>query len=76
MAKKKSNSRRYPGIVEELAQVIEKGLERFPENERKTRLDNIHLILSGASAPPREISSKRSRVPAKTRTTRRRAARS
>jgi hypothetical protein len=51
---KEKNAGRLPGIVEELARVIEKGLERFPAEERKARMERIHLILSGASGQPRE----------------------
>lgn len=75
MAKRK-DSDRYPAVVEELAQVIEKGLEKFPAEEHRARLDRIHVILSAASGQPREISSKRRRIPAKTRATRRPAVRS
>ena len=45
---KKPPSRSIPSVVEELAQIIEKGLERFPKEERNARQDRIHLILSGA----------------------------
>jgi hypothetical protein len=44
---RKPPSRSIPGVVEELAQIIEKGLKRFPAEERSARLDRIHLILSG-----------------------------
>lgn len=45
----KPPSRSTLTVVEELAQIIEKGLKRFPAEERTARLDRIHLILSGAA---------------------------
>jgi hypothetical protein len=76
MPKKKEISSKMPSVVEELAQIIEKGLERFPEDERNARLDRIHLILAGAGKPRRGTSSKRRQTPASPRSTRRRAKRS
>jgi hypothetical protein len=48
MPKKTESNNKVPKVVEEIAQAIEKSLERFPEKERNARLDRIHLILSGA----------------------------
>jgi hypothetical protein len=59
MPKKKETNVKVPSIVEELAQAIEKELERFPEEERNARLDRIHVTLTGAGKPRRGISSKR-----------------
>jgi len=47
MSKKKKINQKVPKVVEELAQIIEKGLEQFSKRERKTRLDRIHSILAG-----------------------------
>jgi hypothetical protein len=76
MPKKKEVNERVPSVVEELAQIIEKGLERFPEEERNARLDRIHIILAGAGKPRRGTSLKRRQTPANPRSTRRRAKRS
>jgi len=70
---KKPPSRSIPSVVEELAQIIEKGLKRFPAEERSARLDRIHLILSGAAKPHLGTSAKRQRIPANLRSSQRRA---
>jgi hypothetical protein len=76
MPKKKEINVKVPSIVEELAQAIEKGLERFPEEERNARLDRIHVILTGAGKPRRGISSKRQQTQPNPRSSRRRVKRS
>jgi hypothetical protein len=47
MSGKKKINEKVPKVVEEIAQIIEKGLEQFSERERKIRLDRIHSILAG-----------------------------
>ncbi len=76
MRKKKRTNVQVPSVVEELAQIIEKGLKRFPEDERDARLDRIHLILSGAVKPRRGTSSTRPQTRLNPPATRRRAGRS
>jgi hypothetical protein len=58
MAKKK---KKIPEMIEELAKVIEAGLDQFPAEERKARLDRMHFILAGAAESHRETSPKRLR---------------
>jgi len=76
MPKKKRTKEEVPSVVEELAQIIEKGLERFPQDERNARLDRIHLILSDAGKPRRGTSSERPQTRLNPPATRRRAGRS
>lgn len=75
MAKKKERTRKFPAIVEEIAQAIEESLEQFSPEERSARLDKIHLILAGSGKSRRENSSKALRSGANLRSGRRRAAR-
>jgi len=53
MAKKRKIDEKIPQLVEDIAQIIEKGLERFSPEERSARLDKIHLILAGDVKPRR-----------------------
>lgn len=55
MPKKKQLREKFPPVVEEIAQIIEKGLERFSPEERSARLDKIHLILAGGAKSRREL---------------------
>lgn len=76
MAKKREIDEKIPQLVEDIAQIIEKGLERFSPEERSARLDKIHLILAGDVKPRRGTSAKPQRTLATPRSSRRRAARS
>jgi len=71
MAKRK----KIPEIIEELARVIEAGLDKFPAEERKARLDRIHVILTGAGESRRGTSPKRPRKRTKLRPSRPRVVR-
>lgn len=53
MRKKRRTNEQVPSVVEELAQIIEKALDQFPETERNARLDRIHLVLSHGGKPRR-----------------------
>lgn len=76
VAKKKEIGVKVPKVVEEIAQIIERGLARFTPEERNARLDKIHLILAGGAKSRRGTSVKPRRTRATPRPSRRRAARS
>jgi hypothetical protein len=44
MSKQKKINEKAPKVVEELAQIIDRGLEQLSKSERNTRLGRIHSL--------------------------------
>lgn len=47
MARKRKTDEKIPQLIEDIAQIIEKGLDGFSPEERSARLDKFHTILAG-----------------------------